>query len=64
MSNNNPKIVEAQATVKPYVAKEHEVANTIGKGVTKGVNIGLNLFGKGIKLLAQGVNTLDQKVNK
>lgn len=66
MSNNNnsSKTIDTTATSKPYTPKEHEVAQKIGTGVAKGINVGINLFGKGVRLLAQGVTKLDEKVNK
>jgi hypothetical protein len=46
------------------VEKQHACADTIGKGVAKGINMGINLFGKGVRLLAKGATKLDEKVNK
>lgn len=63
-TNDNKKpVIEAQATSKPYVEKEHEVADKLGNGVKKATNFGINLFGKGVKLLAKGASSLDKKVN-
>jgi len=66
MSNNNnsSKTIDTTATSKPYVEKEHAVAQKIGTGVAKGINMGINLFGKGVRLLAKGATKLDEKVNK
>lgn len=63
-NNNNGRTIDTTATSKPYTPKEHEVAQKIGTGVAKGINMGINLFGKGVRLLAKGATKLDEKVNK